>query len=741
MIFCLSCQTYIIVRPPPAKNNHPLNLQIQLVPPRQRDSASRSATSVSQRQSGEYTSVSVEAQALSSSPSPTISAFGLPSPGANHPPSHDLVRVTSIRSNHSDRSAGFYASTLNASSVNSFTSTASSSSTAAPRRIVPLYNLSAHNVMTNYIADAGTDTKVAKFQRRALDIIRVGIWEPVEVWSSYARRVSHTSSTALPEDPIHDLERYTTLLSGGNVLSTDLFVRDAPPSAHLPVPGTPEAGKRSPLEKSPSPHYKDLPPSPMPPPSANAAKKFFGKVFKKNKNGETSSDTSPDPSSGNFFRIKRSSSHMGPIPSPMSPQPSASGRAVQGRKRSGSHEIILQPPILGLQAVLHSSHSAHPTGRPTSYIWCLRKWAKEKQLNPESLLKGLAAGLQGLNLNLSDEKKSGKDPNVIDTSLAGDIEVRFEWSRGKGASSKGRERQGTLNLKGPSNPVLSSLIGSETGLLPSPTEENGMKDVETLSSIHSNHSGGSFQSNMVQRSPKRAPAHLSTGGLGVGPARYGDNEASTPSPYQQRSPIISGDDHAAVTDGDDGADSDPEDSETPWTCTLHIYPSHLSPLTEREMKERVLLQTASDFHALPTDGRIRIKLASLIPTPHHPKILGQFKLPFPLPDVAITPNTSSSLSYLQSASSQNPNCPIPIALQRYQSGIGARFLPRTVAPDGSILRAANREGQVDMGAEVLLTAEDIKDVVSSTGLWLCVREGFGGLGRTKRKGDGWHIRA
>ena len=179
------------------------------------------------------------------------------------------------------------------------------------------------------------------------------------------------------------------------MLSTDLFVRDAPPSAHLPVPGTPEAGKRSPNEKTSSPHHKDLPPSPMPPPSANAAKKFFGKVFKKNKNGETSSDTSPDPPSGNFFRNKRSSSHMGPIPSPMSLQPSASGRAAtQGRKRSGSQEIILQPPILGLQAALHSSHSAHPTGRPTSYIWCLRKWAREKQLNPESLLN-LLRGCKG----------------------------------------------------------------------------------------------------------------------------------------------------------------------------------------------------------------------------------------------------------------------------------------------------------------------------------------------------------
>ncbi|KAJ3490056.1 hypothetical protein NLJ89_g11472 [Agrocybe chaxingu] len=42
---------------------------------------------------------------------------------------------------------------------------------------------------------------------------------------------------------------------------------------------------------------------------------------------------------------------------------------------------------------------------------------------------------------------------------------------------------------------------------------------------------------------------------------------------------------------------------------------------------------------------------------------------------------------------------------------------------------------------LVLTAEEIKDVVCSTGLWLVVREGFGGVGKVSRKGDGWRIRA
>ena len=42
---------------------------------------------------------------------------------------------------------------------------------------------------------------------------------------------------------------------------------------------------------------------------------------------------------------------------------------------------------------------------------------------------------------------------------------------------------------------------------------------------------------------------------------------------------------------------------------------------------------------------------------------------------------------------------------------------------------------------MLLTAEEIKDMLSCTAFWLVVREGFGGVGKVNRKGDGWRIRA
>jgi hypothetical protein len=47
--------------------------------------------------------------------------------------------------------------------------------------IILLYNLRAHNVMTNIIVDAGTN---ANFQKRDLEIVGLATLEPIEVFSS-----------------------------------------------------------------------------------------------------------------------------------------------------------------------------------------------------------------------------------------------------------------------------------------------------------------------------------------------------------------------------------------------------------------------------------------------------------------------------------------------------------------------------------------------------------------------------
>ena len=133
----------------------------------------------------------------------------------------------------------------------------------------------------------------------------------------------------------------------------------------------------------------------------------------------------------------------------------------------------------------------------------------------------------------------------------------------------------------------------------------------------------------------------------------------------------------------DGEESDPEDSETPWTCTLKLKP---------------VVSTAK-----PAVSPIKLKVATLSPTPHHPKVVAMLKVPYPLPDVDVE---------------------------------NMRVVKRVLV-EGEGRRVVS---QVNEGG-LVLTAEEIKDVVCSTGLWLVVREGFGGVGKVSRKGYGWRIRA
>jgi hypothetical protein len=148
-----------------------------------------------------------------------------------------------------------------------------------------------------------------------------------------------------------------------------------------------------------------------------------------------------------------------------------------------------------------------------------------------------------------------------------------------------------------------------------------------------------------------------------------------------------------TTGDDDGEESDPEDSETPWTCTLHLRSRSRSRSHGHGRSHR---RSSTVSHSSSPLLELKLKVATLAPAPHHPKVVAQIKTPYPMPDVLIDT---------------------------------AAVRPRTTGLPPS-------DG--DRGA-LVLSGEEIKDVVSCTGLWVIVREGYGGLAK-KRKGDGWLIR-
>ena len=655
---------------------------------------------------------------------------------------------------------------------------------------MPLYNLSAHNVMANTITDAGTDAKVAKFQRRGLEIMRVGTWEPVEIWSSKSSGgggqqnpttstlPSHAAASSLPTivDGGGRLLRATSLTSRGQELNATAF--------SMVSEGT---GKEGSIPSSPS-FMKKLssasasisgrgrqnfidpttPASPPPPPPkevAAGAKKFFGKVFNKKREGggsdsgggfgnpsinlpdppaspsdrrtsfSVSVDTNERNSPANRLSLlsigskeshsdSTSASHHAPAqpgatllhPATYSRQSNFSVSSYSSGNWHGERDPPLRPPVLGLQAALHASigPGAPFSGRPSSYVWVLRKWAKEKQLagSQEGILKGLVNVAQGLQQNAASSSSSGKDK---DRDVHADVEVRFEWSRGKSV----RKEKARLGGAGAAHPGTGSRrVSDQSATLRLPSIDD---DSHSMAS-----SKNRSRTSLVQHTGP---------GAAVLPASASSKRQSTHNAGDVSQQTITPDAVPASPSADDGEESDAEDSETPWTCTLQIYPAHRSPLTEAEAKERhnSIFSASPSSSKVARDGRLRIRLAVLVPTPHHPKIIGQFKMPFPLPDVAITPHAPNSNSNNNSTSGD--------WFDATAGGVGARVLPRTIGPDGVLRCASDRDMEINAAQETLFTAEDIKDVVSSTGLWLVVREGFGGLGRTKRRGDGWHIRA
>ncbi|KAF8551564.1 hypothetical protein OG21DRAFT_261850 [Imleria badia] len=282
--------------------------------------------------------------------------------------------------------------------------------------------------------------------------------------------------------------------------------------------------------------------------------------------------------------------------------------------------ITSQTAVLGVHSTLYPPVS-NPSARPTKYIWVVRKWLKGSDT---SILNGM----------MGKFSVGAREANVPDAPR---IEVRFEWSREqkKGSGRKSRADKSSNSRERSHSPARRRV---PSNVLPRSVPQTLSPDAhDHRISIVSHHSSGS------------------------------DTAASQASSAQR---------HAEES----GDESDPEDSETPWTCSVTVQRlGRLPQYHQNGVREPV----------------IRLKVATLAPTPHHPKVVGLLKMPFPLPDIEVE----------------------RLAVRRRL--VTAQGISKTMAPDAG---------------EFVLTAEEIKDTVSSTALWLVVREAFGGVGRERKKG-------
>lgn len=467
--------------------------------------------------------------------------------------------------------------------------------------IIPLYNLNVHSVMPTTILDAGTDAKVAKFAKRGLEVIGLAFLEPIEV---------------RPSVPAHGCLAPPFNLRPS--LDDSLREFGAIPSPRSLSPNRPNTSHATTNVSDPSkPTINLILAPPLPPPDhqpQRSTKKLFAKVFRKR------DAVLPSPIS---VPLPDAIAHLPPLPcntTPRSDEVPVSYPDAYPDAWSSSPLTATTPSqtaVLGVHPALYPPAS-NPKGRPTKYIWVVRKWLKGTDT---SVLNGMMGKLSA----------GARDSNVPNTPL---IDVRFEWSR--------EHKKGSVRKPRPdknSNPREShspAHRGAPSNTMPVACQTLSPDARNNRCSILSHNSSGS------------------------------DTAGS----------LASCSAHRDVEESDQ--ESDPEDSETPWTCAVTVQRLGQPP-HQNGVRESV----------------IRIKAATLAPTPHHPKVVGLLKIPFPLPDIEVE----------------------HLAVRRRH--VTAQGISKTTSP---------RVG------EFILTAEEIKDTVSSTALWLVVREAFGGVGRERKKG-------
>ncbi|KAL0057323.1 hypothetical protein AAF712_016040 [Marasmius tenuissimus] len=828
-------ETFIFVRPPPAKSNHPLNLQVQLVPPnsRQRRQSIDSRIDASDTE-GDSGGVS-------------------------------LSRTPSVTSEASAYSTSGYGSTSSFASYNSTAST-----TTGRRMIIPLYNLQAHNVMTNTIVDAGTDAKIARFLKRGIEMIDLAILEPVEVWvtpsgaaqaqivstamvrggtassrgsldvgsdqHSLRNRISFLGRPGTSHSPgssalslssaggdhnhhHHELESTSANHANANTLS--IPVPTSPPAPSSPSPSMSAPAKKGNIfgklfdrkkkeVAPPGPSAPDVKvttpntptfhspttPTPVPSPSSRHSRGLsssFAGAFKKSSASPTPGSSTLDPNAtpnpnnhgkkgGNGFLrphtssgiVKRPTSLLlggnggaagaanvtaasedevtsdrhsdrkggsrsssrsrggadevheqhrhqnahSPVPTPSSSRfnnnntgPGPTSPSHSQIQDKNARAIPTLPATLGITPTLSTpggpnvlmsglfssfSSKGYPPPKelgfgkgPAMYVWVVRRWFKGAERSfVEKGLVGLGIkGIEGLPGGSSNDENSGVDMTQI--------EVRVEWKRGgrkkreKLREKKRREQEIEKEERSRNNSANTSRRSS---IAPPTASVAGGSGQEALSSGVPSSSNTSLHTDTttgeeaqgettVERKKKNRLSTISIGSLGASSDGHGGTSGGglfRKGSRRQRGAVPL---TPSTTVDSDGEDSDPEDSETPWGCTVKV---------------RRLVAAAGGGKS----GPVKVKAGTLSPTPHHPKVVAMLKVPFPLPDVEVD----------------------KLNLRKREVG--------------KVIPPANPES-----GGMVLTAEEIKDVICSTGLWVVVREGFGGVGKVSRKGDGWRIRA
>lgn len=410
------------------------------------------------------------------------------------------------------------------------------------------------------------------------------------------------------------------------------------------------------------------------PVTGGKTKQFFGKLFKKkdpaSESGsrEVTPGTSPARSSFVTSSAER-------LLSPLSPASTrafqscdarnsiASNHSVVPGQQYASHTFGLYPMVTTAADASLGEGSLH---RPMGYTFTVKKWAagkggQEAMIAPPSWAARFAS---------TDKPVVGAGPEG---------EVVFEWSRGKGKSGRlsrtdgPRQPHGTISMPIRSSSLASTNFG-DTLEVPSAESSRPTSMISLSDDLHPvSHAGPLQQQQQVARKSVMERARSED--------RLTTSRSSSPAP-SSRPPT-------RLSNHEEGEESDPEDSETPWVCRVYVPGKRGEDAPPGASDEKRKTRKRRDG----SDGE-GIVVATLYPAPHHPRVISQVKI---------------STDYM----------PISTGIFR------AAQAPQQHQLSGGTIK----------GDEILLSEENVKDVVGVTAMWLVVREDFGGLVKKKKASE------
>ena len=406
----------------------------------------------------------------------------------------------------------------------------------------------------------------------------------------------------------------------------------------------------------------------------NAPKKFFGKLFRKKDATDTPtgsvksvhrksfSEATEAPPSPNPDALSPSTINSGTRASMVEYQHTFLGHATFGTAPSVVHRRVSDPtmnpdgavtgltlpssgPTLSLSASGSGSSDRFdkgtpypmvPSARPVGYTWTVRKWAKRSTEGWAAHV--VAASAAGLDAKMDDDVVF-EWVKMKTTSAA----LRRETTRNTLTSQKSRTTQPGSRANSVIGTIDSPAISQSSLALPTPVRSASLVPASAK---------------LCADSARPLPARSMS-------ARSSPTRPSTPLMEDTASTI-----HTQTEDeAEGGYDSDPEDSETPWTLSVWV----------KKTNHRQLL-------------------ATLTPAPHHPKVIGQLRVPVGLRAIPLCQVTVR-----------------PTALESTEEK-----------------KRRQKEAEKRIREEVCISEEGLKDIICVSAMWLVAREEWGGLGRKKK---------